>query len=146
MAKKRSLAKQKKPEPHLAAALFCEKVLEDKDGVLSAVRIVDKIIMQSVAAVPPEAPKPVVALTALIVFRAIGLKGKRRIRVTGEDPTGTRLMNEITVPGVFKGPRSNFNLRANMVIPVDREGIYWFTVYLENRIVARMPLEVEFQK
>jgi hypothetical protein len=39
--------------PYIGAAFLCEKILQEKDGVLSAIRIVDRITH---SAVGPEAP------------------------------------------------------------------------------------------
>ena len=41
MASKKRSAK-KTAGPHLAAAFFCQSTIEDKDGTLSAIRIVDQ--------------------------------------------------------------------------------------------------------
>ena len=43
--------------PNVVAAVFCEKVLQEKDGVLSAIRIVDRFTVSVEApsgAAPPE--------------------------------------------------------------------------------------------
>src|SRR5438445_1958699 len=154
MSKKRKLAKQKKTEPYLCIAVFCERVLEDKDGVLSTVRIVDKIIMQAVTAEMPAgshmapgmlAPRPVANIVALIGFRAGGTKGKRTIKLTGRSPDG-KAMQEITHLAEFKGGNQTYNLRANMSIEVSQEGIYWIEVFLDGKRVNRMPLEVVHQQ
>ena len=43
MAKQPDLKRNPDYGPYLIAALICQKVLEEKDGVLSAVRIVDRL-------------------------------------------------------------------------------------------------------
>jgi hypothetical protein len=40
--------------PYLAAAVFCEKVLQEKDSVYTLVRIVDRLIMHATGVNPPE--------------------------------------------------------------------------------------------
>ena len=39
--------------PYLVAALFCEKVLSEKDGVISTMRIVDRITITVSGEAPP---------------------------------------------------------------------------------------------
>ncbi|MBA3571933.1 MAG: hypothetical protein H0W34_08175 [Pyrinomonadaceae bacterium] len=39
--------------PYLSAVFFCEKILDEKDGTLSAIRIVDQLVL-----VPSEVPSP----------------------------------------------------------------------------------------
>jgi len=44
--------------PFLAAAVICEKILEERDGVKSAIRIVDRVTRTVVGPSPPEEMEP----------------------------------------------------------------------------------------
>ena len=44
--------------PYLAAAVLCEKVLQEKDGVLSAIRLVDRFIITASGTQPPGRKQP----------------------------------------------------------------------------------------
>jgi hypothetical protein len=57
-----------KPKPHLVAAVLCEKVLQEADGVLSAIRIVDKVIFE----VPKGAPSNYVPAIELTTEKLLG--------------------------------------------------------------------------
>ena len=46
MARKKK--RQRKGGPYIAAAFFCEGVIEDKLGTLSAIRIIDRLLTQLV--------------------------------------------------------------------------------------------------
>ena len=44
--------------PYLSAAFLCEKVLEEKDGVKSAIRIIDRVTRTAVGPNPPMEMEP----------------------------------------------------------------------------------------
>ena len=62
--------------PHLAAALLCEKVLQEKDGVLSFIRVVDRFGVQEPQ--PGKAPEPIQA-TLVVTFKAGDTFGKHHM-------------------------------------------------------------------
>ena len=44
--------------PYLAVAVFCEKVLVERDGVTSAIRLVDRVNRSAVGPESPEVMEP----------------------------------------------------------------------------------------
>ena len=46
--------------PFIAAAVICENVLNEQDGVLSVIRIIDRLIQQAVGPEPPDDMPPLV--------------------------------------------------------------------------------------
>lgn len=89
--------------PYLAIAVLCEKVLQDKDGVASLIRIVDRV---TVTAAGTEAPEemPVVGLSYVmaLAFKAGIARGKYLVTLRGESPSGEALP-ETTTPVLFEG-------------------------------------------
>ena len=81
MVREKKPAKSKgKAWPQLAAAFFCDRILEETpDGVLSAIRIVDQITI----AVPPELEgHPVfIPVSGLIAFKSGEASGKHALRL-----------------------------------------------------------------
>ena len=66
--------------PFLAAAFLCNLVIEDKDGTLSAIRIVDRWIhIQQGADAPKEMPPVPMTLTLLLSFKAGAARGSSTI-------------------------------------------------------------------
>ena len=55
--------------PYLAAAFLCERVLEDKDRVLSAIRIVDTFVVPQQAGTIPADIRPGFSFTVLLSFK-----------------------------------------------------------------------------
>lgn len=74
------------PKLYVAAAFFCDSVLEEKDGTLSAIRIVDTIRV----AVPEGAPEgtvPFTLLQLLIGVKAPGYTGAGNLSLQLFGPT-----------------------------------------------------------
>ena len=73
--------------PYLTTAVFCENAIEDKHGVLSLIRIIDRT---TVTLAGPDAPEkmPQIALTASLVltFKAGFAKGSHTVRVRPRTP------------------------------------------------------------
>lgn len=132
--------------PFLAAAVLCEKVLEEKDGVLSAIRMVDRIVQTAVGPAGPEEMPPVpVNLTALIAFKSGGARGRHSLRLRPEAPSGLRLP-EVSLPVLFEGEDRGHNVLLNLALQADQEGLYWFDVLLDEQMVTRIPLRVVYQR
>src|SRR5262245_45206440 len=89
--------------PYLSAAVFCEKVLGEKDGVLSAIRIVDRITVTASGTAPPEKMPPTnIQVTALVAFKSGFFKGSAEIKLVGRTPS-QRIFADTTLPMLFEG-------------------------------------------
>ena len=133
--------------PHLSAAFFCEKVIEDKEGVLSAIRIVDRIIHSAIGAGTPEAMPPVpVALTLLIGLKSDAARGRHELAVTAEQPSGMRHRVAEALTVLLEGEERGANLILNLQWVAQQEGLYWFDIELNGRTLTRVPLRVVYQR
>jgi hypothetical protein len=134
--------------PFLTAACLCERVLEEKDGVLSAIRIVDRITAQGIAPpgadVPPMPPIPI-QLVALVTFKNGKARGSRRLSLQPRSPSGFKMQGP-SVPILFEGDDDGgVNVRLVLQFQAQEEGLYWFDVLLNDVLVSRMPLRVLYQ-
>ena len=130
--------------PYVAAAFFCERVIEGKDGVLSAIRIVDKIQVGLESDIPSlkeqlKAVKPAAQITALISVKAGSLKGMFSLSIVGERPSGKRAKLS-TFQMELNGGDSGQNFVANIMLSVEEEGLHWFDVLFEDRLLTKMPI------
>jgi hypothetical protein len=126
--------------------MFCERVLEDKDGVLSAIRIVDRIIHHARGPdSPEEMPTASVALTILVMLKAGAARGRNALRLRPEAPSGLRLP-EVSFPVLFEGEDRGVNVVLPIQFEVDQEGVYWFDVTLDDALITRMPLRIVYQR
>lgn len=131
--------------PLVRAAMVCERVLTERDGVLSAVRILDRLI----APAPPEgAGGPLVRapLTLLLMLVGAGVApGPHRLLLHTQLPGGERVgAREMTI-AIPESPELGCNIVLDLRFEASIEGLYWFWVAFdaEDRILAGIPLHVE---
>ncbi len=141
-----SAGTSKKGRPHISAALLCERVLQEQDGVLSAIRMVDKVTVQIVEGAKGKV-KPTVKLAVLVAFKSGPMKGKHILKVAPRTPSGRKMdvKGQFKFPLVFEGSEHGSTTVINLVVDVSEEGVYWFDVYLGRRVVTRIPLTVVHQ-
>ena len=129
--------------PHLAMAVFCEKILQEADGVMSVIRIIDRFI---VSGVTPEMNNQILQFILLISFKSGFLRGKHKISVYPKSPTGKDLPS-MDFPVLFEGDDDRgINMGVNLNFVVNEEGLYWFDVHLGEELVTKMPLRVVYQR
>lgn len=132
--------------PYLVTAVLCEKVLEEKDGVISAIRIVDRIVHSAVGPEAPEEMPPIpVNLIGLITFKSGAARGRHTVRLRPQAPAGLNLP-DIALPVHFEGEDRGANLVVQLGLQAAQEGLYWFDVLLDDELVTRMPLRIMYQR
>lgn len=132
-----------KDGPYLLVACLCEKVLEEKDGVKSAIRIIDRLER---TAVGPSPPKEMEAwehdLTLLIRMKSGMARGAypleiRLVKPSGESPT------PMTQTVYFEGEEDRgIDVVGHMRIKFDMTGVYWFQIKLGEVRLTQIPLRV----
>ena len=132
--------------PYLAAAVLCEKVLQEKDGVLSAIRLVDRIIFTASGTQPPgQMPKVNIVITALIIFKSGDARGSRTVKVRAIMPSG-RVLPDTLLPMFLEGDDRGASLIANIILEASEEGLYWFEVSCNDEFVTRIPLRLVYHR
>ena len=129
--------------PFLLCALTCEKVLEEKDGVKSAIRMVDRITRTAVGPSPPREVEPFEHdLTLLIKLKSGSARGAHDLEVRLVKPSGESpppLMQTV----YFEGEEDRgIDIVANMRIKFDLTGVYWFHVYLDGVRLTQIPVRI----
>lgn len=132
--------------PFVIAALLCERVLQESDGSLTAVRTADMLTVTPVGEPIPEGATLVGAaprLFLLLSFRGGTLGSKHVVTLTGHSPSGATetfppMEGELTttVPGAVPG----FNFIVQVQAGWQHQGVYWFEVRLDGRRVSVVPL------
>jgi hypothetical protein len=128
---------------------MCERIIEDKEGVLSAIRIVDTFTVQS----PPQgvlspSVQPVVNLTLLVSFKAGEAKGKYDLKLRLHAPSGRTLKSkddqaDSIFPLVFEGlSNQGVNVVVNFQLPTAELGQYWFDLLIDDESVTHVPFKV----
>ena len=129
--------------PFLVCAITCEKVLEEKDGVKSAIRMIDRITRTVVGPSPPKEMEPFEReLTLLIRLKSGSARGTypleiRLVKPSGESPPP--LLQNV----YFEGEEDRgLDIVANMRVKFDLTGVYWFHVYLDGVRLTQVPLRI----
>jgi hypothetical protein len=131
--------------PYLLMAVFCEKVLQEADGVISVIRIVDRInIAPSGRGAPAQMPTIPLQLPALLSFKSGFVRSKCQVHLRAESPSGKET-NVASLPVFFEGDDRGVNLILNLVFQAEEEGLYWFSVSIEDDVVTRIPLRILYQ-
>jgi hypothetical protein len=130
-------------KPYLMAALLCERILQEKDEVLSAIRIADTFYVTVPKNLAPEV-KPAIQLTMLLGF-------KKRIHTEAEKhfltlrikaPSGT-VTQQPTVDLNFKADEvSGANLLATLQMGVSEFGVFQIEVAVDDEVVTVVPFRL----
>jgi hypothetical protein len=147
MAKK----KKKTGGPYLAAAFFCENVLESKDGLLTPIRILDQITLPIPADVPADFPSKenpaIVTMSGLLSFKTgYWRAGQHTVRTIMHSPSGKKPQAVENNLEFSRPPQGGANLILRSQIKVFNGGLFWFDVYLDGKLMTRMPLVITLQK
>lgn len=144
MAKASEKMPKKKRGPFLAAAFFCESVLESKDGSLTPVRMLDQLTIVLDASAPPDVPSDEKRLP-INVWSVVGIKsgdspGDHALRIVAESPSGkkeTVFEQTITLSEPAQG---GINFKLHQTIAVKKGGLFWMHVFLDGSKLTSMPL------
>ncbi len=129
--------------PHLMAALLCERVLAEKDEVLSAIRIVDTFYVTVPKNRAPEI-KPTVQITMLLGFkkRVSDQAEKHLLTLRSKAPSGST-EQQPTIDLNFKADTvAGANLIANLQLGVKEFGVFQIEVMVDDTIVTVVPFRL----
>ncbi|HEV3449237.1 MAG TPA: hypothetical protein VG099_31665 [Gemmataceae bacterium] len=148
MAKKKS-AKEKRG-PYLATAVFCDNVLREHDGTISAIRMVDQVRIGIPANAPADVPskekRVQVITTGLLCFKTGDYPGSHKIRIVMESPDGKISEQQERMLEFTPHEHGGGNLIFPTSIMVYRGGLFWFNVYLDDKLMTRMPLAITIER
>jgi len=131
--------------PFLNAALICDRVLQEQDGTLSAIRIIDRIMRLVPAADSTDELEPFQQqIWLLISFKSGAARGRFQVSLQIEKPSGER-GDPIRLPVHFEGEDRGVNIVLPTIFQADQEGLYWFDVSFSGERITRMPLRVLYQ-
>ena len=131
--------------PLVAAATICEKVLQEKDGVLSAIRIVDTFYAVTPQSNLPEDVKAGTQVTALISLKSGDITGSQEVQLVARKPSGE--VKEVGKwPVIFKGGEHGANFTINMMISATDFGLWWFDVIWQGEVLTSIPLKLVQQQ
>jgi hypothetical protein len=130
--------------PYLSIAVICERVLREQDGVLSLIRVIDRLTHTIVGRELPDPLPPVSHMMWFVLALKSGsARGRQTLKIVQEQPSGLRkdlLEHSLMLEGEDRG--TNFVAQAQMRF--DEEGVYWFDVFLNDQFMTRMPFRLTY--
>jgi hypothetical protein len=138
--------------PYLAAALMCERVLEEKDQVLSIIRVVDNFYIQPVPKDLPNEAKPVAPFVAVLAFKKSFAETspiKHTVKLVLYGPSGKVVKTagqaeEAVISFVFEAEKTGANIVVNALLSANdiAFGTYWYQVTVDGEEVTRIPFRL----
>ncbi len=130
--------------PYIQAALFCERVLDEKDNVKSLIRVIDRMNVQAVGQAPPEKmPEVERELILVLMFKSGEATGPVPIKLTLTRPSGLVDKDPVWEGTVhFEGGTRGHNLVLRVRTQFKNTGPYWYNVYVGDSLATRIPYEV----
>ena len=138
------MAKERHPferGPHLLAAVLCERVLTEQDGVNSLIRIVDRITLTGPA--PPLELQPFNhTLWLYMSFKSGSARGVKDLIIRIQKPSGDSPPAQ-ALPVNFEGEDDRgANLIVQLQLEIDVVGVWWFDISLDGVHVTKLPLRI----
>jgi hypothetical protein len=132
--------------PYLKTAVLCQHVLREIDNVPSLIRIIDRITHTRTGPdAPLEMPPVSYNLTAFISLTSGEARGSHEISIELEEPSGLRKPS-MTGTVLFEGEDKGVNLVLNIATTFEHQGLYWFNVYLDDKLLTKIPLRVIYSR
>jgi hypothetical protein len=132
--------------PYLQMACFCEKVLIEQDGVLSIIRVIDRIIVTASGLdSPQEMPVGQINFPVVIVLKAGFARGSHTLKLVPTSPSG-KTLGETSVAVLFEGEDRGVNVILQVQLPAQEEGLYWFNVMVSDQLLTRIPFRLVYQR
>lgn len=132
--------------PYVQVAAFCETVVEAKDGTLTLVRLIDQLTHTSAGPEPPEEmPQVTYPMKLVVALKSGRARGRSELRIVPERPNGTTAA-PLNFSVHFEGEHRGVNVVGNVNFTFTMEGLYWFRVYLDDRLLTAIPFRVNYQR
>jgi hypothetical protein len=126
------------------SAFFCDRVLREHDGILSAIRVVDVFTVS----VPEEMAQPFtprLETNLIIIFRA-EVPVKLIVAIRATDPIGRT--QEHKFPVALTGVPGMYVFTASIALFINGalEGTNWYDILIDGSLSTRLPLHIKHVK
>jgi hypothetical protein len=136
------------PLPIVTAALVCERVLVEKDEVISAIRIFDRLLYELPPTPTPPEFQAALAFSLLVILkRGDARGGSYDVDVVIRSPSGKEGRPaaasgpvKLVLPG--DDPDSGANVQVGIFMTPSEDGLHWLEVKINGRLSARVPLRL----
>ena len=131
--------------PFLKAAVFCSDVIEGKDGVLSFIRVIDRLTATAGGQQPTEMPVVHQRMKLVLMFVSGRARGSHSVEIRIERPDSEVLrLWEGTI--FLEGEDRGANIVVDQETTFELEGLYWFDLFFDGSLMTRMPFRVIYRR
>ena len=132
--------------PYITVATFCEQVIEDKSGVLSLIRLVDR---RNITTQGPDAPEQMpptnLDWTLVITLKSGEARGTHPVKIVPELPSGETL-SPFTLSVHLDGGNRGQSIISKLNMSLSMPGVYWFKIYVDDEFLTQIPIEVIYSR
>jgi hypothetical protein len=122
----------------LVSAFLCEKILTEKDGVQTYVRVVDHFTVPRLL----EPNQAGLLVWLAIIVKSGRAKGKYNLSLRMNAPTGeVQAIGEET-PFALNGGEHGVNANVMLALQVRHEGLFGIDVMIDEEVLAHVPFRV----
>jgi hypothetical protein len=130
--------------PYVTMASLCERILIERDGTYSAIRIVDRVIHTVRGTNPAGQMDPFPFQLQMLILKAGAAVGRATLEIQTRLPSGLtaeKSLSTIHFGGEERGP----SVPVTLNLTLEYEGLYWFEVMVDGRLLTKVPLRVEYR-
>ena len=131
--------------PYVALACLCERVLVERDGVHSLIRIVDRLTFSGGKGAAEQMPPVTINSHLILNLKAGSARGNHQMRMLLISPDGAEIQ-QMHFNMLFEGDDRGAQAVIKLQIQVQEEGLYWFEIYFEGGLLTRIPLRLIWQR
>ncbi len=132
--------------PYIQMAGICDQIIEDKNGTLSLIRIVDTIThTEARPDAPVKMPSVTYPIKMVVMLKSGRTRGRHELKIIPQLPSGETkapLIRSIQMEGEERGA----NNIINMLFTFTMEGLHWFHINLHDSLLTRIPLRIKYNR
>ena len=132
-------------EPYLKLGTICERVLEEKEGVLSLIRMVDRFTITITGKEPPE-QLPHLLRPLTIIMSWVGGLGSHEAAFNIISPSGETQRSPRSWSFSLDAINRGHNIIVTLPVSMAKEGVYWIEFILNDQVKSRVPFQVIYER
>ena len=126
-------------EKPLVSAFLCEKVLNEKDGVLTYVRVVDLFTVPMV----PQSDRARMLVWLAVIVKSGNAKGKYVLSLRMITPTGEAKPLGDETPIALNGGEHGISANVMLALDVKTDGLFGIDVLIDGEVLNHVPFRVK---
>jgi hypothetical protein len=135
----------RKPRAYVSAFL-CQSTIREHNNLLTAVRLVEGFTTTAIGELTTgEVMYFPVNVSAVVIFRAEG-PTESNLTIKVRDPDGEELQGTRSFPVRSKSFIEGHTLNINFKVPGEKQGDFWFEVYVDDELMAKVPLRITHRR